>query len=256
MTNLIELKLMATPAQMRDIADVMTGVYNQKCPGDCGAGAKQIADLDSAAVAELQEQTGDDVPSPPATTEDEPPDPKLAPTAGEQSTPAVAETQTTTVQAVAHVADNTPPPPAGVTLDSAGLPWDARIHASTKTTKADGTWKVKRNTPAETIAEVETELRAAMTATPPPATTESSPAAALAAATTAGDDVPPPPVTTESASPKTFPELLPLVSAAKANGTITDDQIAVAVAGVGLTKFGELAVRPDLIPAFAEAVGV
>lgn len=44
--------------------------------------------------------------------------------------------------------------------DSAGLPWDERIHSSTKTVKADGTWTRRKNTPPTVVATVEAELRA------------------------------------------------------------------------------------------------
>ncbi len=248
---MIKLQLEVTPDQMRDIADVMAGVYVKQCPGDCGASAEQIADLDADAtttiIAGEDLEAGDLVTTDGTKADDAPPPP--ATTECEQPAATVAEPATTNIKPLEQPSFTDA---NGVTLDSAGLPWDVRIHASTKTTKADGTWKRKVRVTAELVAEVEAELRAAMNATPgddvppPPA---DDPAGALAA----NNDVPPPPADDR---PETFPQLLPLVAAAKANGTITDDQIAVAVAGVGLGKFGELAVRPDLIPAFAEAVGV
>jgi hypothetical protein len=64
---------------------------------------------------------------------------------------------------------NTAPP----ALDSAGLPWDERIHASTKTIKADGTWTMRKGVAETTKIAVTTELRAkhpAPTATATPAT--------------------------------------------------------------------------------------
>ena len=39
-----------------------------------------------------------------------------------------------------------PPPPTGVELDSAGQPWDEKLHASSKAKVADGTWRKKRGT--------------------------------------------------------------------------------------------------------------
>lgn len=56
----------------------------------------------------------------------------------------------------------------GVELDSAGLPYDARIHTKgkLKKTKKDGKWKYARNIEPELIKTVETELRAAMAASP------------------------------------------------------------------------------------------
>lgn len=48
-----------------------------------------------------------------------------------------------------------------IELDSAGMPWDARIHASTKTKVKDGTWKKMRGVDEDLVAEVEAELAAA-----------------------------------------------------------------------------------------------
>lgn len=48
--------------------------------------------------------------------------------------------------------------------DTAGIPWDERIHASTKTTNRDGTWTRRRNTPDEVFDKVMAELKAANTA--------------------------------------------------------------------------------------------
>jgi hypothetical protein len=47
----------------------------------------------------------------------------------------------------------------GIELDSKGLPWDERIHASTKAINKDGSWKAKRGVQPVTVTEVEAELR-------------------------------------------------------------------------------------------------
>lgn len=44
-------------------------------------------------------------------------------------------------------------------LDSSGIMWDARIHASTRTKVADGTWKMKRGVEPELVAQVMAELK-------------------------------------------------------------------------------------------------
>lgn len=44
-------------------------------------------------------------------------------------------------------------------LDGSGMPWDARIHAGTKTQVSAGTWKMKRNVAPEIVTQVENELR-------------------------------------------------------------------------------------------------
>lgn len=56
------------------------------------------------------------------------------------------------------VIDSIPP----VTLDKEGLPWDSRIHSSSKAFIADGSWKLRRGVdPAEVIA-VKEQLKALM----------------------------------------------------------------------------------------------
>lgn len=68
-----------------------------------------------------------------------------------------------------------PPPPEQVaastdSLDTAGLPWDARIHTSTKSTNADGTWRKRRGVSKEAYNTVMAEL-GAQAATPAAAQT-------------------------------------------------------------------------------------
>jgi hypothetical protein len=53
-------------------------------------------------------------------------------------------------------------------VDSKGMPWDERIHAKTKATNADGSWRYRRGVDDATKASVETELRA-RSAAPAPA---------------------------------------------------------------------------------------
>lgn len=78
--------------------------------------------------------------------------------------------------------------PAGVELDSAGLPWDGRIHSAGRARTKEGAWRQKRDVPEDVRAAVTAELRAALgaagplasaagSATPPssgPATTPAS----------------------------------------------------------------------------------
>ncbi|HRQ13039.1 MAG TPA: hypothetical protein PK205_07020 [Promineifilum sp.] len=49
---------------------------------------------------------------------------------------------------------------AAPAFDSSGLPWDARIHAATKATTADGKWRRRRGVADEFVTAVEAELRA------------------------------------------------------------------------------------------------
>jgi hypothetical protein len=48
----------------------------------------------------------------------------------------------------------------GIERDRRGLPWDGRIHASSRAKVADGTWRMRRNVSDDVIMKVESELRA------------------------------------------------------------------------------------------------
>lgn len=59
--------------------------------------------------------------------------------------------------AVPAVTERTDDPPE---FDSAGLPWDERIHAPSKATNKDGTWRARRGIDPAIVIAVEAELRA------------------------------------------------------------------------------------------------
>lgn len=89
--------------------------------------------------------------------------------AAEQSAPVVPVM--ITVAAPAPVMAAPQPAPTASGVDSTGLPWDERIHASTKAVNADGTWKKRRGVQELQVNQVEAELRARgpVTAAPQPA---------------------------------------------------------------------------------------
>lgn len=149
-----------------------------------------------------------------------------------------------------------PPPPAAVDVKLAKgqngkqIPWDARIHGKAKKTNADGTWRliqgVNRDT---TVPTVETDLVEAL-AMAALSATDGDVKEVVAPFLTPAE----PPAST--VVPSTFAELLPLVTAAKAAGTLTDEQITATCKELGLAQFGLIATRPDLIPQAAELLGV
>lgn len=49
--------------------------------------------------------------------------------------------------------------PTGSTVDSRGIPWDARIHSSNKETVGGGVWRKRRGVEDSVVATVEAELR-------------------------------------------------------------------------------------------------
>lgn len=136
------------------------------------------------------------------------------------------------------------------------IPWDARIHGAAKKINADGSWKLLKGVDRDNLVpQVEAELMGLMVGNPieiPESVSEDTPPPP---SSLFNDNTPPPP----PPGPKvinTFPELLPLVTGAKAAGTLTDERINQSIAEIGLTKFGELAVRTDLVPRFAELAGL
>ena len=46
----------------------------------------------------------------------------------------------------------------GIEVDSAGMPWDYRIHASSRAKVADGTWRQRRNLDPNVLAQVQAEM--------------------------------------------------------------------------------------------------
>lgn len=149
-------------------------------------------------------------------------------------------------------------------LDSAGIPWDERIHASTKTQNKDGTWTRRRNTedavfdavmaelkgtpltvksyielPADAtstqVAEAFAGQRAAQALSPATAPTPPAPPAAPAAP-------PAPPVTAPAggAAP-TFVEIMTKVTQLQGQGKLPKEALEANVAALGLTSISQLA---------------
>lgn len=140
-------------------------------------------------------------------------------------------------------------PTVGVIVDKSGLPWDGRIHASTKAKNADGSWRYKRGLDAAALAQVESELKALMAipaagpqlvpAPPPP------PAAAA---------VPPPPGDPDPIA--AFIGLMGRASAAMQAKKITQEEIQNCCKSIdpSLSALPLLASRTDLVPAVAALI--
>lgn len=141
--------------------------------------------------------------------------------------------------------------PAG--LDSSGLPWDERIHSSSKAQNADGTWRYKRGGDLDERKRVEAELRGVQGGSgdfdpadlptveddvppPPPA----------------DDDIPPPPVEVEEDLPPPPPVEEEPVDMGKVFRAITEgqkagltqDKLAACLRTVGLTATQDIIGKP------------
>jgi hypothetical protein len=78
------------------------------------------------------------------------------------SAPAAAPVSIPPPPSVARSVPSPPPAaatPAPVDVDKNGLPWDERIHASSRAKIADGTWRMKRGVQEHVVTEVEAQLR-------------------------------------------------------------------------------------------------
>lgn len=77
--------------------------------------------------------------------------------------------------------------PAGAELDSAGNPWDARIHSGGKSTLQDGTWKLKKGVDKALVDQITAQNKALMASPLPGAL----PPVALPGAATPLNQLPP-----------------------------------------------------------------
>ncbi len=160
----------------------------------------------------------------------------------------------------------TVPTPA-VQLDSAGLPWDARIHAASKATIADGTWRMRRNVDEAEVTRIEAELRAVLNGAPVvPAVPVAVPAVPVAVPAPAAPVVPAPAAPVVPPVPSVPPAPTPAILDWKkflnvmtkhiTEKRITTQQISEICRSLDLRHPGDLQIRPDQFPAFEAAVRV
>ncbi len=163
-----------------------------------------------------------------------------------------------------------PTPPtiiSGVKLDGEGLPWDGRIHASTKTMRvSDNTWKLLKGVDKALVEKVKGELRVAMgLAMGPPASTP--PALTLVPPLPPADDKgwpdPPPgpavappapsvpgppasPLAPPAADP--YPDFVQFCTSNQQSGRLQYQQIVDTCGKYGIMQLPMLNARHDLIP--------
>lgn len=158
--------------------------------------------------------------------------------------------------------------PPGVALDTEGLPWDARIHAATKTKVANGSWKKKKGTDPALVTTVTAELRAVMGIPAPAGAAAAGPLAATpypfpVPPVVPAAPVPVPPVAAVPVAPQppaapvaitTFAQLMGYISAQIAAGKWTHPETLTACQANGITALPLLASRPDLVPGVAGTI--
>lgn len=136
-------------------------------------------------------------------------------------------------------------PGSPVPTDHSGLPWDARIHASSKTqNKSDGLWRQKRETDPLLVSRVETELRKAMGIAAPPKVPPVPPPPLAAASIFAQGIAAAPPA---DAAPANFGELMLWATPLMLAGRLPNASLMGSVTAEGLSSLNDLIVRPDLV---------
>lgn len=161
--------------------------------------------------------------------------------------------------------------PASADLDSAGLPWDKRIHASSRAKVAAGTWRYKRGVEPEVTAQVEAELRAVQALPVPPVVHEAvvHGVPTTLTVTPASTDgwpfpavvplLPVPTAPPAAALPMTFAQLMQHITPMLVSGQLTQPMLESVTEKVGLPHLSALGARPDLVEtvraAIDEAVG-
>lgn len=167
---------------------------------------------------------------------------------------------------------------AGIDVDSRNLPWDGRIHASSRAKVNDGSWRQKRGVAPELVATVEHELRQMMGMAPLSVAT--APVADVPVPTPPVIEVPTPPFAINAAPPavpinggaplittgvgvaataspsKMFPTLMKGITAGYAAKTLTQEMINAAVQASGVPALPMLMLREDLIPGVASQLGI
>jgi hypothetical protein len=133
---------------------------------------------------------------------------------------------------------------SSVSVDSSGLPWDARIHSTSRSLNADGTWRAKRGLNTDAKVQVEKELHQVMSIPSPPQPQQTQ--------------VPPPPpasiVDPEIAQRQAFMDLIGRTSAALAARKISEDQVTKICTSVGIANLPLLGLRLDLVPQVAPMI--
>lgn len=188
---------------------------------------------------------------------------------------------------IAHTVTKTA---SGIEVDAQGLPWDGRIHASSRAKVVDGTWRLRRGVDDQIVTAVKRELQIAMGAP----TIAPAPEFVMSAPVVESNDmtqffkapevplpiVPPPPfvntvvppVTSvdishlqevgaaQTASPTspalTFMKLMQLITAKYQAKELDQAMIQAAITKVGLPSLPMLGSRPDLVQSVADELGI
>jgi hypothetical protein len=153
------------------------------------------------------------------------------------------------------------PSPMDDRLDKNGIPWDERIHASSRAKTTDGCWRKKRGVEDATVTQVEAELKALMglpvVAAPCKVCNSTAPGHVTGGVACISPTVaipPPPPVASVVEDRQAYVTLISKASAAIGAKKLTAEQLAAAVIAAGVPSLPLLANRLDLVPQVMAAI--
>lgn len=160
----------------------------------------------------------------------------------------------------------TPPsePTAGSAsgVDSAGLPWDERIHSSSRATTQDGTWRYRKGVSEDTKRAVEAELKGQPASPPVPAPAPAPvapvapqpPSSTAPAAPTPPSAPPVSPATAPTTGLPPFPAFMSRMMPYTRDGKTSLARIGELAASLGVASLPSLAGAPELIPSLEALV--
>lgn len=165
----------------------------------------------------------------------------------------------------AVIASTSSAPAGAVETDSAGIPYDARIHNSGRTKKVDGTWKIQRGLDKDIVVAVMSELTGVRGTPGSPVLLPSAPSPVPVPVPPLGVPKPPvdvsagavpvPPVTANGGL-LAFRAMMTKISAGLEAGRITNVDVANAHKDVGLTGLQLAVTRSELIPQILAKLGL
>lgn len=159
--------------------------------------------------------------------------------------PAASAEPAATLNAAVPMVDFALRPTSPTTLDKSGLPWDERIHSSSKNFTGDGNWRKKRGVDEALVAQVEAQLKALM-ALPSPAAVASVPPPPGPTL------VPAPPVPVDLTIGKdAFVKLVKRVSESIQAGKLAQVEVTAVCEKHGIAALNLLPNRFDLVPVVA-----
>lgn len=158
-------------------------------------------------------------------------------------------------------------------IDSTGLPWDSRIHSSSKELNSNGEWKKRRGVSPQVLDAVTKELREAMAAPGPGETLEAppkfelpnfdanlpdAPAGLVPPAATLPDAPVFDPATLGQATPVaiTYDQATSIIGEAITRKQFTNADVFGKLGELGLPNFMALQHRLDLIPSLLAKLGI